>query len=359
MCGIVGYVGFRNASEFLVQGLRRLEYRGYDSSGVVTITPSGDFALAKAAGRLEHLINILADEPAEGRIGIGHTRWATHGAATNANAHPHYGGRNDLAIVHNGVIENYRALKEYLLSAGYEFHSATDSEVVAHLVADCLAKELAHRGHNGSGSAIDRHAPLIAAVSGALAKLQGTYGLAILFRDYPDVIIAARHGSPLVVGVGEDEHFVASDASPLVGYTDKIVYLAEHEIAVVTADTLRVIHRDQGEVHHSVQTLELQSGDVELGNYDHFMLKEIFEQPETLRNAMRGRLSVDEATAQLRRLELVAAATAEREPHHPHRLRHELAFGSGRRILDRGICPAAGGSGVRQRAAVSQSADRQ
>jgi glucosamine--fructose-6-phosphate aminotransferase (isomerizing) len=297
MCGIVGYVGFRNASEFLVQGLRRLEYRGYDSSGVVTITPSGEFALAKAAGRLDHLIGILADEPAEGRIGIGHTRWATHGAATDANAHPHYGGRHDLAIVHNGVIENYRALKEYLLSAGYEFHSATDSEVVAHLVADCLAKEMSHRGHNGNGSAADRHEPLIAAVSGALAKLQGTYGLAIIFRDFPDVIIAARHGSPLVVGVGEDEHFVASDASPLVGYTDKIVYLAEHEIAVVTADTLRVIHRDQGEVHHSVQTLELQSGDVDLGAYDHFMLKEIFEQPETLRNAMRGRLSVDEATA--------------------------------------------------------------
>ncbi len=296
MCGIVGYVGFRNASEFLVQGLRRLEYRGYDSSGVVTITSSGDFALAKAAGRLDRLISILADEPAEGRIGIGHTRWATHGAATDANAHPHYGGRHDLAVVHNGVIENYRALKEYLLSVGYEFKSATDSEVVAHLIADCLAKELAHRGHNGDGSA-DRHEPLVAAVSGALAKLQGTYGLAILFHDYPDVIIAARHGSPLVVGVGEDEHFVASDASPLVGYTDKIVYLAEHEVAIVTANSLRVIHRDQGEVHHSVQTLDLQSGDVDLGKYDHFMLKEIFEQPETLRNAMRGRLSVDEATA--------------------------------------------------------------
>jgi len=297
MCGIVGYVGFRNASEFLIQGLRRLEYRGYDSSGVVTINRAGDFCLSKAAGRLDHLVAKLADEPAEGRLGIGHTRWATHGAATDANAHPHYGGHHDLAIVHNGVIENYRALKEYLQSAGYEFVSATDTEVIAHLVADCLKKELEHRGHNGRGDAAGGYEPLVAAVNGALAKLQGTYGLAVVFHDYPDVIIAARHGSPLVVGVGEDEHFVASDASPLVGYTDKIVYLAEHEIAVVTADTLRVIHRDQGEVSPSVQILDLQSGDVDLGSYEHFMLKEIFEQPETLRNAMRGRLSPDEATA--------------------------------------------------------------
>ena len=280
-----------------MQGLRRLEYRGYDSSGVVTITSEGDFNLAKAAGRLDRLVSILAEEPAEGHIGIGHTRWATHGAATDVNAHPHYGGRHDLAIVHNGVIENYRALKEYLQGAGYEFVSATDTEVIAHLVADCLAKELRNRGGNSSQGANNGHEPLIAAVSAALAKLQGTYGLAILFPDHPDVIIAARHGSPLVVGVGEDEHFVGSDASPLVGYTDKIVYLAEHELAVVTADSLRVINRDQGEVLHSVQTLELQSGDVDLGNYEHFMLKEIFEQPETLRNAMRGRLSLDEATA--------------------------------------------------------------
>ncbi|HEY1602387.1 MAG TPA: glutamine--fructose-6-phosphate transaminase (isomerizing) [Pirellulales bacterium] len=297
MCGIVGYIGFRNASEFMIQGLRRLEYRGYDSSGVATITPSGEFAVAKAAGRLDRLISLLGDEPAEGHIGIGHTRWATHGAATDANAHPHYGGRHDLALVHNGVIENYRALKDYLKSAGYEFISATDSEVVAHLVADCLAKERAHGDHRADASATNGYQPLVAAVSAALAKLQGTYGLAIVFRDHPDVVIAARHGSPLVVGVGQDEHFVASDASPLVGYTDKIVYLAEHEIAVVTADSLRVIHRDQGEIHHNVQTLELQSGDVDLGRYDHYMLKEIFEQPETLRNAMRGRLSLDEATA--------------------------------------------------------------
>ncbi|MBI2823805.1 MAG: glutamine--fructose-6-phosphate transaminase (isomerizing) [Planctomycetia bacterium] len=297
MCGIVGYVGFRDASEFLIRGLRRLEYRGYDSSGIATITPSGEFALAKKAGRLDRLIAELDDEPAAGHVGIGHTRWATHGAATDTNAHPHLGGNAELAIVHNGVIENYRPLKEHLQSAGYKFLSATDTEVIAHLVADCLAKELARTGGRIRPGAANGYEPLVAATSAALAKLQGTYGLAILFRDYPDVIIAARHGSPLVVGVGEEEHFVASDASPLVGYTDKIVYLAEHELAVVTADSLRVIHRDQGEVQHDVQTLELQAGDVDTGGYDHFMLKEIFEQPETLRNAMRGRLSLDEATS--------------------------------------------------------------
>jgi glucosamine--fructose-6-phosphate aminotransferase (isomerizing) len=294
MCGIVGYVGFRDASSFLTQGLRRLEYRGYDSSGVATITPDGEISLAKAAGRLDRLMALLVDQPAEGHIGIGHTRWATHGAATDVNAHPHFGGSGNLVVAHNGVIENYRHLKEHLQGLGYKFRSATDTEVIAHLIAECLKKEQARL----NGSAQDAgHEPLVAAVTAAISQLQGTYGLAILCRDYPDVIVAARHGSPLVVGVGENEHFIASDASPLIGYTDKIVYLAEHEVAIVTADSLRVMHRDQGLVHHNVQILELQSGDVDMGTYEHFMLKEIFEQPETLRNAMRGRLSPDEATA--------------------------------------------------------------
>jgi glucosamine--fructose-6-phosphate aminotransferase (isomerizing) len=294
MCGIVGYVGFRDASAFLTQGLRRLEYRGYDSSGIATITSDGDISLAKAAGRLDRLMELLAEQPAEGHIGIGHTRWATHGAATDANAHPHFGGSGNLVVAHNGVIENYRQLKEHLQGLGYKFRSATDTEVIAHLIAECLKKEQARL--NGSAQDIG-YEPLVAAVTAAISQLQGTYGLAILCRDYPDVIVAARHGSPLVVGVGDNEHFIASDASPLIGYTDKIVYLAEHEVAIVTADSLRVMHRDQGLVNHNVQILELQSGDVDMGKYEHFMLKEIFEQPETLRNAMRGRLSPDEATA--------------------------------------------------------------
>lgn len=292
MCGIVGYIGPRDATEFLVAGLRRLEYRGYDSSGVATITPEGQFAIVKSVGRIDRLASRLAATPAPGRIGIGHTRWATHGAPSDANAHPHVGGNGTLALVHNGVIENFQALKRRLQSEGYEFKSATDSEVIAHLIDSCLKRQ----GPTADMVAAD-YQPLVAAVQAALAQLQGTYGLAILFREWPEVIIAARLGSPLIVGVGNNEHFVASDASPLAGYTDKIVYLADHELAVVTADTLRVIHRDQGYVNHSVHVLDFQAGDIAKGGYAHFMLKEIFEQPESIENALRGRLDRDEATA--------------------------------------------------------------
>ncbi len=292
MCGIVGYIGPREAAEFLIVGLRRLEYRGYDSSGVATITPDGQLALVKTAGRIERLAALLSQRPAPGRIGIGHTRWATHGVPNDVNAHPHLGGNGALALVHNGVIENFQALKQRLQSEGYQFHSATDSEVVAHLIDSCLKRQapVADMG------AVN-YQPLVTAVQAALAQLQGTYGLAILFRQWPEVLIAARLGSPLVVGVGMNEHFVASDASPLAGYTDKIVYLADHELAVVTADSLRVIHRDQGHVSHSVHVLDFQAGDIAKGGFAHFMLKEIFEQPESIENALRGRLDRDAATS--------------------------------------------------------------
>jgi len=301
MCGIVGYVGHREAEPFLIQGLRRLEYRGYDSAGVVT-TDEGRLLVTKSAGRVDALVAKLATEPVTGHVGIGHTRWATHGPATDNNAHPHLGGDAAVAIVHNGVIENFHAIKERLESEGYRFRSATDSEVIAHLVHSYLEKQPQVRqpaatDYSANGDALDRYEPLVAAVRAALAQLHGTYGLAVLFRDYPEVIVAARLGSPLVVGVGSGEHFVASDASPLAGYVDKIVYLADHEIAVITADALRVIHRDQGHVDHDVHLLEIAAENVELDGYPHYMLKEIFEQPETIRNAMRGRLSLDEATA--------------------------------------------------------------
>lgn len=299
MCGIVGYVGRRDAADYLLRGLRRLEYRGYDSSGIVTAAPDASLAIVKAAGRIDRLAARMKDATVDGTTGVGHTRWATHGAATDANAHPHLGGDGVLAVVHNGVIENYQSLKQRLESQGYVFRSATDSEVIAHLIARALEKQWERDPSiaNPRDMAAAGYAPLVTAVKSALNKLHGTYGLAVVFRDYPEVIIAARLGSPLVVGVGDGEHFLASDASPLVGYTDKIVYLADHELAVLTADTLRVIHRDQGEVAHNVQELAIGSGDVDLGPYEHYMLKEIFEQPETLRNTMRGRLSLDDATA--------------------------------------------------------------
>jgi glucosamine--fructose-6-phosphate aminotransferase (isomerizing) len=200
-----------------------------------------------------------------------------------------------VAVVHNGVIDNYLPLKQRLAKQGYQFLSATDSEVIAHLIASHLEQQPA-----AGGPAKAEHEPyahLLAAITSALKQLQGTYGLGIVFRDHPDVLFAARLGSPLVVGVGADEHFIASDASPLVGYTEKIVYLADHELAMVTADTLKVIHRDQGEVTHDVRVLAIDAGEVDLGGHEHYMLKEIFEQPEALRNTMRGRLSLDHGTA--------------------------------------------------------------
>jgi glucosamine--fructose-6-phosphate aminotransferase (isomerizing) len=292
MCGIVGYVGPREAVDFLVVGLHRLEYRGYDSSGVAIVTPKGELTVVKSVGRIERLEERLLNQPAPGQTGIGHTRWATHGAPNDINSHPHVGGNNTLAVVHNGVIENFRAIKQRLENEGYTFQSETDSEVIAHLIDSCLKQETLP----ADMAAVD-YQPLVHAVRAALQQLQGTYGLAILFRQWPEVLIAARLGSPLIVGVGAGEHFIASDASPLSGYTDKIVYLADNELAVVTADNLRVIHRDQGRVNHSVHVLDFQAGDIAKGGYAHFMLKEIFEQPESIENALRGRLNRDEATA--------------------------------------------------------------
>jgi glutamine---fructose-6-phosphate transaminase (isomerizing) len=299
MCGIVGYVGPREAVEFLVGGLRRLEYRGYDSAGVATIDAAGRLGVVKSAGRIDRLEARLAENPLGGRIGIGHTRWATHGAPTDGNAHPHLGNVGSLAVVHNGVIENFAPLKQRLQNEGYVFRSATDTEVIAHLIDSCLKRQRL----DGDLAAV-YYQPLVAAVQEALAQLQGTYGLAILFRDWPDVMIGAKQGSPLIVGVGDGEHILASDGSPMAGFTDKIVYLADHELAVVTADTLRVIHRDQGHVNHSVKVLEIEAGDLMLGGFPHYMLKEIFEQPESVQNALRGRLDRDAATAKFGGLNL-------------------------------------------------------
>ncbi len=300
MCGIVGYVGASQAVDFLLCGLRRLEYRGYDSAGVAVSNPSGGIECVKSAGRIERLKALVDQNAIGGCLGIGHTRWAIHGAPTDINAHRHFGGSGEVSVVHNGVIENYQALKARLEAAGYEFRSATDTEVIAHLIAECLKDQVRIRRETPAGD----HWVLVSAVQAALSQLQGTYGLAILFRDYPDVIVAARLGSPLVVGIGEGEHFVASDASPLAGYTDKIVYLADHELALVTADSLHVVHRDHGTVRHDVHILDMVASDVALGGYPHYMLKEIYEQPDSLRNAMRGRFDLEAATAKLGGLNL-------------------------------------------------------
>lgn len=301
MCGIVGYVGHRDSMGFLLEGLRRLEYRGYDSAGIAALV-DGEFRICKAAGRIDVLADKLQNEPFEAQIGVGHTRWATHGPATYDNAHPHLGGSDELVVVHNGVIENFQTLKDSLLARGYHFRSATDTEVIAHLIANCLREQPLHDhdesddGHDGEPNPYATRR-LVNAVREALSQLRGTYGLVVMFRQRPDLLIAARLGSPLVLGIGKGEHYIASDASPLAGYTDKIVYLADHQLAVVTADSLDVTHRDHGRVAHSVHVLELDDTAVTTDGYDHFMLKEIFEQPNTLRDTMRGRLSEDDATA--------------------------------------------------------------
>jgi len=303
MCGIVGYVGFRRATGLILEGLRRLEYRGYDSSGLAVLDDEGEIKVVKAAGRLARLEALVRDDPSDSSIGVGHTRWATHGSPTDANAHPHLGCSGggmaagvqpSVAVVHNGVVENFRALKTRLEAEGYVFRSETDTEVIAHLVDSCL-KRAAATAARVTDEPVD--SAYVTAVQEAVAQLRGTYGLLVLFHGQAELLVAARCGSPLVVGVGDGEHFIASDASPLAGHADRIVYLADHEVAVITAHSLRIVHRDSGHVEPSVLPLELSAADVSTGGYAHFMLKEIHEQPETIRAAMRGRLSRDDATA--------------------------------------------------------------
>jgi glucosamine--fructose-6-phosphate aminotransferase (isomerizing) len=311
MCGIVGYVGKKEATPFLVSGLRRLEYRGYDSAGVATLgTNGGAFQLNRAVGRIDRLAEQIERTPNSGTIGIGHTRWATHGPATTENAHPHLGGRGLVAVAHNGVIENYQVLKQELIEKGYVFQSATDTEVIAHLVADNLKTLLDSPASLDSDSSLASEGPnavFVEAVRAALPLLRGTYGLVVMFRDRPDLLVAARCGSPLVLGVGRGEQFIASDTSPLVGHTDRIIYLADHQIAVVTCDSIQVVHRDQGRIRPEIRILEDRGQEVSSEGFAHYMLKEIHEQPTSLRNAMRGRLDRENATAKFGGLNLTPA----------------------------------------------------
>lgn len=289
MCGIVGYIGSGDAGPFLIEGLRRLEYRGYDSVGIA-LQNQDKVRVHRTVGRIDQLAGLMNKEKLVASLGLGHTRWATHGPPVEANAHPHLGGDGEVVLAHNGVIENYAVLKDELLRLGYQFCSATDTEVVAHLIAEGLKRDL-------SGDSSDGNAPYLSAVRWATARLRGTYGLAIMFRDRPDLLIAARFGSPLVVGVGRGEYYLASDTSPLAGHTDRIVYLADHQIATLTPKGFSVHHRDQGFVAPQIETVQLDELVPNLEGFDHYMLKEIYEQPESLHNAMRGRLDDQDATA--------------------------------------------------------------
>ena len=279
MCGIVGYLGHREAFPILIKGLRRLEYRGYDSAGVALINAKGDLNVFKAKGKVDSLVEYCSDKDTSGTVGIAHTRWATHGEPSTRNAHPHYSESRNLAIIHNGIIENYADMKAKLIERGVKFQSDTDTEVVVQLVEYIMEK---------------KQLDLLTAVQVALHQVIGAYAIAIIDKREPNQILAARKQSPLVVGIGENEFFLGSDASPIIEYTDKVVYLEDGNIALLRlGEELKVVSILGEEQELTVKKVDIDLGQIEKGGYPHFMLKEIFEQPECLTNCMRGRINVD------------------------------------------------------------------
>jgi glucosamine--fructose-6-phosphate aminotransferase (isomerizing) len=280
MCGIVGYVGPRNSVPLLIEGLKRLEYRGYDSAGVAVLNGHG-LETRRAEGKIARLEAVLNATPADGGLGIGHTRWATHGPPAERNAHPHLSNDGTIALVHNGIIENYADLKQGLAAQGYVFHSDTDTEVLSNLVQELYQGRLED------------------AVLAALERVEGTYGIAVVSTRDPHKIVAARKGSPLLVGLGDGEHFIASDASAILAHTREVVYLNDGDLAVVTKDSYRVFDMKATTLERPVAKIDWELAQIERGGFDHFMLKEIFEQPQTLENTMRGRVVLEDGMSKL------------------------------------------------------------
>lgn len=279
MCGIVGYIGNREAYPILIKGLKRLEYRGYDSAGAALINQNGELSVYKTKGKVSDLEAFCQDKDISGSVGIAHTRWATHGEPSSLNAHPHYSESKNLAIIHNGIIENYADLKKKLVSDGVHFRSDTDTEVVVQLIEYIQTK---------------KNVDLLTAVRLALHQLIGAYAIALLDKREKNQIIAARKQSPLVIGIGDNEFFLGSDATPIIEYTDKVVYLDDDNVAVMRlGEELKVVNNMNHEMSPEVRTLDMNLGQIEKGGYPHFMLKEIFEQPECLENCMRGRVNVE------------------------------------------------------------------
>ncbi|MFH0906771.1 MAG: glutamine--fructose-6-phosphate transaminase (isomerizing) [bacterium] len=286
MCGIIGYIGKQNALPIIIDGLRRLEYRGYDSSGLVVFDKK-KFQSIKAVGRIEALEKELENCSLNGNLGIGHSRWATHGSPNKINAHPHCDCKRKIWLVHNGIIENYKVLKESLEKNGHKIRSETDTEIVAHLIEDqskCSLEE---------------------AVRKALKQINGTYALAVVSVDDPDKIVVARNSSPLLIGVGKDEYIIASDASAVVAYTKKVIYLDDGEIGVIKSDGFRIFNSDNHGVKKSINHIDWDIAQAQKKGFKHFMLKEIFEQPEAIENSLRGRLIDDKGLSKLGGLELV------------------------------------------------------
>lgn len=286
MCGIVGYIGKRQVFPILIKGLKRLEYRGYDSAGVAMINDNGDLSVYKTKGKVADLEQFCKDKNITGTVGIAHTRWATHGEPSSVNAHPHYSESKNIAIIHNGIIENYADLKKKLVADGVKFRSDTDTEVIVQLIEYIQTR---------------KNVDLLTAVRFALTQLIGAYAIAVLDKRDKDQIIAARKQSPLVIGIGEDEFFLGSDATPIIEYTDKVVYLDDDNIAVIRrGDDLKVVNTLNDTLNPEVCTVDLDLGQIEKGGFPHFMLKEIFEQPECLENCMRGRINVEANNVTLR-----------------------------------------------------------
>lgn len=283
MCGIVAYVGSREAYPLIIKGLKRLEYRGYDSSGVALMEDS-ELNIYKKKGKVSDLESQLNGKQLKSTIGIGHTRWATHGEPNDVNAHPHFSNDHKLAIIHNGIIENYASIKQNLLAKGHVFHSATDTEVLIHFIED-VQKE--------TGTSLEE------AVRLALLEVVGAYAIVIMSVDFPDQLIAARKGSPLVIGIGENEFFFASDATPIIEYTKDVVYLDDYEVAMIRDGKLSIQNLDNTQKVPYIQKLEMELETIEKGGYDHFMIKEIFEQPRSIADSMRGRLRASDAHLQL------------------------------------------------------------
>jgi glucosamine--fructose-6-phosphate aminotransferase (isomerizing) len=284
MCGIVGYIGTKQAKDLVLTGLHRLEYRGYDSAGLAVVAGEGDLQVNKKEGKVDALEQMVAGDAIEGTLGIGHTRWATHGHPNDKNAHPHVGGDGDFALVHNGIIENYNTIRSRLRDKGYVFKSDTDTEALVHLIDDV-------RRRTGL--------PLEEAVRQALTQVVGAYGIALVTAEDPDLLIVARNGSPLILGVGDGEYFVGSDAAPLVEHTRQVVYLEDGEMAVIRRSGYEVKTIDNVPLEKEVHELEWNLSEIEKGGYDHFMLKEIMEQPTALEDAMRGRLHLEDNTVKL------------------------------------------------------------
>jgi glucosamine--fructose-6-phosphate aminotransferase (isomerizing) len=285
MCGIVGYIGPRVATPLLIEGLKRLEYRGYDSAGVAVLNGKG-VETRKVAGKISRLEGVVADDPVHGTLGIAHTRWATHGAPTTGNAHPHVDCNSDIAVVHNGIIENATALRHTLEERGHTFRSETDTEVLAHLIEELFDGNLEE------------------AVIQALLKVEGTYGIAVVSSSDPNKLVAARKGSPLLVGLGDGEYFIASDVSAVLAHTRQVVYLDDGDLAVLTRDGYKIIDLNATKLERKVDKIDWDLDQIERGGFAHFMLKEIFQQPETVENTMRGRLLDEVGTSKLGGLNL-------------------------------------------------------